>query len=36
MSGYILFLLFWLVFGVFYLLRDKSKDTEKLKNCDLW
>jgi len=29
--AYILFLLFWLVFGVFYLTRDKSKDKEKMQ-----
>jgi len=36
MTGYILFLLFWLVFGVLYLSRDKTLDDEKIKNCELW
>ena len=30
MIGYIGFILFWIVFGFFYLRRDKSKDEEKL------
>ena len=33
---YFIFIVFCLVFGVLYLLRDKTKDAEKLKNCDLW
>jgi preprotein translocase subunit SecG len=28
MTGYIAFLFFWIVFGLFYLTRDKSKDEE--------
>jgi hypothetical protein len=32
MTGLILFLIFWVFFGVFYLLRDKSKDEEKLRH----
>ena len=29
-SGLIAFLIFWVVFGIGYLTRDKSKDKEKL------
>jgi len=36
MFSYMLFLLFWLVFGVLYLSRDKALDEEKIKNCELW
>jgi len=36
MIGYVLFLLFWLVFGVFYFTRDTTLDEEKIKNCELW
>jgi hypothetical protein len=36
MIGYVLFLVFWLVFGVFYITRDKTRDIEKLKQCQLW
>jgi hypothetical protein len=36
MTGYVLFFLFWMIFGIGYLTRDKSKDAEKLKNCGLW
>ena len=32
MLGYVLFLAFWVVFGVGYLTRDKSLDAEKLRN----
>jgi preprotein translocase subunit YajC len=32
MVGYISFLIFWIVFGYFYLTRDKSKDEEKTEN----
>ncbi len=32
MIGYILFLIFWIVFGALYLTRDKSKDNEKVAN----
>jgi hypothetical protein len=33
---YFIFIGVCLVFGVLYLLRDKTKDAEKLKNSDLW
>ena len=33
---YFIFIGCCLVFGVSYLSRDKTKDAEKLKNCDLW
>ena len=33
---YFIFIGFCLVFGIGYIFRDKSKDAEKLKNCDLW
>lgn len=36
MLGLALFLLFWLVFGVGYLLRDSTQDAEKTRQCDLW
>ena len=36
MISYVLFLVFWLVFGVFYITRDKTQDIEKLKHCQLW
>ena len=36
MTIYVVFLIFWVVFGIGYLTRDKSKDAEKIKNCDLW
>jgi len=32
MIGYVLFLVFWVVFGIGYLTRDKSKDEEKLQH----
>lgn len=32
MLGYIAFGIFWVVFGYFYLTRDKSKDDEKIAN----
>jgi hypothetical protein len=31
-SGLIAFLIFWVVFGIGYLTRDKSKDKEKLRD----
>jgi hypothetical protein len=31
MTGLIAFLIFWFVFGIGYLTRDKSKDEEKLQ-----
>ena len=36
MTGLILFLAFWLVFGALYLSRDKTQDAEKTRQCDLW
>ena len=36
MISYVLFLVFWTVFGVFYITRDKTQDIEKLKQCQLW
>ena len=36
MIGYVLFLLFWLVFGVFYFTRNTALDNEKIRNCDLY
>jgi hypothetical protein len=36
MISYVLFLVFWTVFGVFYITRDKTRDIEKLKQCQLW
>jgi hypothetical protein len=32
MLGLCLFLAFWVVFGIGYLARDKSKDEEKLRH----
>jgi len=32
MLGLVLFVAFWLVFGILYLLRDVSKDAEKERN----
>jgi hypothetical protein len=32
MLGYVFFVVFWLVFGVGYLTRDKSKDQERVDN----
>ena len=32
MTGLIAFLIFWVVFGIGYLSRDKSKDQEKLEH----
>jgi hypothetical protein len=29
---YYIFILFWVVFGIGYLTRDKSKDAEKLRH----
>ena len=34
--AYVLFLAFWLVFGVLYVLRDRRLDSEKTRRCDLW
>jgi hypothetical protein len=31
-TGLIAFLIFWVVFGIGYLTRDKSKDEEKLRH----
>ena len=36
MTGLILFLVFWLVFGALYLSRDTALDAEKSRQCDLW
>ena len=36
MTGYISFLLFCSAVAILYLTRDKSLDSEKEKNCDLW
>ena len=36
MTGLILFLVFWLVFGALYLSRDTTLDAEKSRQCDLW
>ena len=36
MTGLILFLAFWAVFGALYLSRDKTLDAEKTRQCDLW
>lgn len=36
MIGYLVFGIFLVVFGYFYLTRDESKDIEKTSQSDLW
>ena len=35
MAAYLYFVTFWIVFGFYYLTRDKSKDDERIKRVDL-